>query len=76
MFLAAVLRSRWNPHKTCIFDVKFGIWPLVTQTPAQENSKNRTKGTLIAKPIEFVTSTVICKMCFQNILPAKYGHNH
>lgn len=69
MFMAAVARPRWDPHKKCLFDGKIGIWPFVTRTPAQRNSKNRKKGTLITKPIESVTSTEIRKMLFENILP-------
>ncbi|KAF0688357.1 Aste57867_20021 [Aphanomyces stellatus] len=47
MFLAAVARPRYDPHRRCVFDGKLGIWPFVKHAAAVRNSKNRPKGTII-----------------------------
>ncbi|RHZ09391.1 hypothetical protein DYB26_014825, partial [Aphanomyces astaci] len=46
IFLAAVARPRYDPHKKQIFDGKIGIWPFVEEVAAVRSSKNRPKGTL------------------------------
>ena len=40
MFLTAVARPRWDPHRKTFFDGKIGIWPCIDQVPAQRSSKN------------------------------------
>ncbi|ETV64511.1 hypothetical protein H257_18604 [Aphanomyces astaci] len=50
MFLAAVARPRYDFHKTAIFDGNIGIWSFVVRQPAQRNSKNRAKGTMLTVP--------------------------
>ncbi|TBU12761.1 hypothetical protein CWI38_0638p0010, partial [Hamiltosporidium tvaerminnensis] len=60
MFMAAVARPRYDAHRKLYFDGKIGIWPFVYQAPAQRNSKNRAKGTMITKNVESVTA-VHCK---------------
>ena len=67
MFLAAV--PRLDVHKNQYFDEKLGTWPFVVKEPAQCNSKNRSKGTLVTKPIE-LTKNVYTEMLISNVLPA------
>lgn len=70
MFMAAVARPRYDPHKKQFFDGKIGIWPFVYQEPAQRNSKNRAKGTLITKNIESITARECKTMILENVIPA------
>lgn len=69
MFLAAIGRPRYDFQKKQYFDGKLGIWPFVVKEPAQRNSKNRPKGTLVTKPIE-LTKSVYAEMLINNLLPA------
>lgn len=52
MFMAAVARPRYEPHRKTVFNGKIGIWPFVTHEPAKRNSKNRAKGTLVIPAIK------------------------
>lgn len=69
MFMAAVARPRFDPHKKTVFDGKIGLWPFVVQEPAQRSSKNRQKGTLVTKPIE-VNRERYVRMIIDNVIPA------
>lgn len=69
MFLAAVSRPRFDPSKNTLFDGKLGIWPFVTHEPAKRNSKNRSKGTLITKPMN-VDGKVYADFLKQHVLPS------
>lgn len=69
MFMAAVARPRYDKHRKHFFDGKIGIWPFVYQEPAQRNSKNRTKGTLITKNVESITTEQCKKMIIENVIP-------
>ncbi|ETV78383.1 hypothetical protein H257_07943 [Aphanomyces astaci] len=69
MFLAAVARPRYDFQKKSMFDGKIGIWPFVVQLPAQRNSKNRVKGTMLTVP-QSVTSDVYRAMILDNVVPA------
>ncbi|ETV73921.1 hypothetical protein H257_11246 [Aphanomyces astaci] len=60
---------RNNFHKKAIFDGKIGIWPFVVQLPAQRNSKNRAKGTMLTVP-QSVTSDVYRAIILENVVPA------
>ncbi|TBU00910.1 hypothetical protein CWI39_1540p0010 [Hamiltosporidium magnivora] len=60
MFMAAVARPRYDAHRNLYFDGKIGIWQFVYKEPAQRNSKNMAKGTIITKNMESVTA-VHCK---------------
>jgi len=70
MFLAAVARPRYDPHRKQYFDGKIGLWPFVLKEPAKRNSKNRPKGTMITKPVESVNTAVVKKMLVENVLPS------
>ncbi|ETV98678.1 hypothetical protein H310_08781 [Aphanomyces invadans] len=50
MFLTAVARPRFDHAKKAMWDGKIGMWPFVTQAPAQRASKNRDRGTMITTP--------------------------
>lgn len=69
MFLAAVARPRYDPHKKAMFDGKIGIWPFVVQEPAKRSSKNRAKGTIITKPVEVKREEYV-KMIAEKVIPA------
>ena len=70
MFMAAVARPRYDAHQKHYFDGKIGIWPFVYQEPAQRNSKNRAKGTIITKKVESVTAVHCKNMIMENVIPA------
>lgn len=70
MFMAAVARPRYDTHRKHYFDGKIGIWPFVYQEPAQRNSKNRAKGTIITKNVESVTAVHCKNMIMENVVPA------
>ncbi|KAF0714759.1 Aste57867_3712 [Aphanomyces stellatus] len=69
MFLAAVARPRYDPHRRCVFDGKLGIWPFVKHVAAVRNSKNRPKGTIITKP-QNVDAHVYFDCVIDNVVPA------
>ena len=70
MFMAAVARPRYDSHRKHYFDGKIGIWPFVYQEPAQRNSKNRDKGTIIKKNVESVTAVHSKNMIMENVISA------
>ena len=70
MFIAAVARPRQDRRTNQYFDGKIGIWPFVLKEPAQRNSKNRPKGTLITKPVMNINREQIKKKLLENIIPA------
>eukprot|EP00977_Amphora_coffeiformis_P022795 scaffold11518_cov123-Amphora_coffeaeformis.AAC.1 len=65
----------WNSLKgrqstrNCIFDGKIGIGPFVEKVPAQKNSKNRPKGTLVTQPLA-VDKKVYKDFIINKLLPA------
>ncbi|KAF0733941.1 hypothetical protein AaE_009173 [Aphanomyces astaci] len=67
MFLAAVARPRYDPHKKGFFDGKIGIWPFVETVIAKRNSPNRPKGTPL---IVQVTADVYRGMIIEKVIPA------
>ncbi|KAL6861529.1 hypothetical protein ACP4OV_017229 [Aristida adscensionis] len=69
MLLCAVTPPRQDAEGTCYFDGKLGIWPFVRQEPAQRSSRNREKGTLIAKSV-IVTRDVSRQYLITKVLPA------
>ena len=69
MFLCAVAEPRMDPKTGKRFDGKIGCWPLVTQSPAKRNSKNRAKGTLITEPVS-VTRSVYRDCLIDHVIPA------
>ncbi|TBT98731.1 hypothetical protein CWI36_2257p0010 [Hamiltosporidium magnivora] len=70
MFKDAVARPRYDAHRKNYFYGKIGIWPFVYQEPAQRNSKNRVKGTMITKNVESVTAVHCKNMIIDNVIPA------
>ncbi|ETI30295.1 hypothetical protein F443_22583 [Phytophthora nicotianae P1569] len=44
MFLAAVARPRWDPHRKKEWDGKVGLWPLTEKYTALRRSKCRARG--------------------------------
>ncbi|ETV69001.1 hypothetical protein H257_15151 [Aphanomyces astaci] len=69
MFLAAVARPRYDPHKKKMFDGKIGIWPFVKKLAALRMSKNRLKGALEFKPHN-VDANVYQHMIMNEVVPA------
>lgn len=69
MFLAAVARPWYDPHRKADFNGKIGIWPFVVQEPGKRNSKNRQRGTLVTKPVE-VTREVYVRTITEKLIPA------
>ncbi|KAF0685579.1 Aste57867_22566 [Aphanomyces stellatus] len=69
MFLAAVARPRYDPHRRREFDGKIGIWPFVHRTPAKRTSKNRVEDTVETKP-QNVDSRAYFNMMLNNVVPA------
>ncbi|KAG6945993.1 hypothetical protein JG688_00016260, partial [Phytophthora aleatoria] len=69
IFLAALVRPRYEFGKKRYFDGKIGIWPIIEQTFAQRGSKNRPKGAPITKTIS-VTRKVYTKMLLEKVFPA------
>ncbi|GMF38973.1 unnamed protein product [Phytophthora fragariaefolia] len=57
MFLAAIVRSRYDPTTNRFFDGKLGIWPFVEHVPAQQPSSHRPAGTLVTKDVSVTIRT-------------------
>ena len=53
-----------------MFDGKIGMWPFVTYDPANYNSKNRLKGTIVTKLIASVNKDIVREMILRNLIPA------
>ena len=51
MFLCAVAKPRYDPHRKAMWDGKIGMWPIAELVPAKRTSKNRERGTLEWKPV-------------------------
>jgi hypothetical protein len=52
-----------------LFDGKLGIWPFVSEEPAQRTSKNRAAGTIEIKPVSVDRDTYRA-MLIENVIPA------
>ncbi|KAH6837839.1 hypothetical protein C2S53_000557 [Perilla frutescens var. hirtella] len=62
-----------EPHRSygiVLFNGKIGVFPFTHKVPAQQSSKNRSKGTLETKAIESVSKKVIRNCLINQILPA------
>lgn len=44
MFIAAIARLKYDPHKKSLFDGKLGIWPVVSYEPAKRALKTDPLG--------------------------------
>ncbi|GJQ67459.1 hypothetical protein Trydic_g8303 [Trypoxylus dichotomus] len=67
MFMAAVARPRARKQ---YFNDKIESWPFVCKEYVKRNSKNRTRGTMVTKNIEFSKAAECKKMIIDNVLPA------
>ncbi|KAG3036467.1 hypothetical protein PC121_g273 [Phytophthora cactorum] len=56
MFLAALTRPRFDPHRKQRWNGKVGIWSFTEKYEAKRRSKNRAKGTLCTRNIDTVRS--------------------
>ncbi|KAF0719487.1 hypothetical protein AaE_010451 [Aphanomyces astaci] len=56
MFLTAVARPRYDHGSKTMWDGKIGMWPFVSEVPAQRTSKNRPRGTMVTAPITVTKS--------------------
>ncbi|ETV64045.1 hypothetical protein H257_19013, partial [Aphanomyces astaci] len=69
MFLCAVARPRYDVSIRRMFNGKIGMWPFVVKAPAQRNSKNRPRGTMLTEP-QNVTAQVYQDMLLTRVIPA------
>jgi hypothetical protein len=69
MFLCAVARPRFNYATNSWFDGKIGMWPVGDFEPAQRNSINRARGTMVWKN-KNMTRELYRKMMIELLVPA------
>ncbi|KAM0912226.1 hypothetical protein ACQ4PT_012925 [Festuca glaucescens] len=69
MFLCVTTRPRFDADGNCTFDGKIGMFPFVTEKPAERRSGNRARGTMETKPLN-VTRLVSREYLIQKVLPA------
>jgi hypothetical protein len=69
MFLSAVAKPRYDPHRKAMWDGKLGLWPFAKLVPAQRNSINRPAGTLEWKSYN-VDRKAYREMMIEKLLPA------
>ena len=70
MFLAAVVRPRYDENGECIFDGKIGMWPFVEQrVAARRTSANRDRGTIVTTTIS-CTRRVYRIVLVEDVIPA------
>ncbi|KAK9740914.1 hypothetical protein RND81_03G070500 [Saponaria officinalis] len=70
MFMCAVSRPIYDAEGELIFDGKIGMSPFTKQQPAIRGSRNRPRGTLETKPIEYINKQVIKKCLIEQVIPA------
>lgn len=73
MFLIGVARRHFDTSARACFDGKVCIWPLTTQAPAEIASRNRPRGTLVAKPTVSIDTGVCKSFLIGKVLPALVG---
>jgi hypothetical protein len=70
IFLAAVVRPRFDAEGECTFDGKIGMWwPFVERVEAQRTSKNREKGAIETKVVP-VNKIRYREFMIQKVIPA------
>jgi hypothetical protein len=69
MFLCVVGRPRFDEDGNCIWDGKIGMFPFVTEKPAERRSGNRPRGTMETKTRN-VTRDVSREFLIEKVLPA------
>ncbi|OWY95116.1 hypothetical protein PHMEG_00034966 [Phytophthora megakarya] len=67
MFMAAVARPQWDPHKNEQFDGKIGAWPFVREEQIL-NAETKLQSTFVA--LETVTKDDVQRMITELIIPA------
>ncbi|KAI9917522.1 hypothetical protein PsorP6_013095 [Peronosclerospora sorghi] len=80
MFLVAVARPQWDPHKNAYFDGKIGAWPFVREDgEGHEAGKSVLMQATLAssrplRPLETVTKDHVQHMLTHLLLPAIRGN--
>jgi len=70
MFLCAIARPRWDPHKKQWWDGKIGMWPFTYTEAAKRKSKNCPKGTIVTKVITSVGTKEYRDVIVEQVVPA------
>ncbi|KAJ0391764.1 hypothetical protein P43SY_012098 [Pythium insidiosum] len=69
MFLAAVARPRFDPHRKTWFDGKIGLWSLTEKYVAKRASRNRPAGTVCTRNVETVDRHLYKKYIIESVIP-------
>ncbi|KAG3117597.1 hypothetical protein PI125_g3611 [Phytophthora idaei] len=69
MFLAALARPRFDPHRKQRWNGKVGIWSFTEMYEAKRRSKNRAKGTLCTRNIDTVCREVYKDYFLTKVFP-------
>ncbi|ETO62050.1 hypothetical protein, variant [Phytophthora nicotianae P1976] len=70
MFLAALARPRYDPHRKQQWDGKLGIWSFTEKYEAQRSSKNSAKGAVCTRNIDTVDREVYREYLVTKVFPA------
>ncbi|ETP30014.1 hypothetical protein, variant [Phytophthora nicotianae P10297] len=70
MFLAALARPRYDPHRKQQWDDKLGVWSFTEKYEAQRSSKNRAKGAVCTRNIDTVDREVYREYLVTKVFPA------
>lgn len=70
MFLAAMARPRFDAEGNEVFSGKIGIFPFVTEKPAERRSRNRDAGTMVMKPMTSIKRETIRAFFIEKVIPA------
>lgn len=70
MFLAAMARPRFDAEGNEVFSGKIGIFPFVTEKPAERRSRNREAGTMEMKPMTSIKRETIRAFFIEKVIPA------
>ncbi|VFQ94194.1 unnamed protein product [Cuscuta campestris] len=68
--MAASARPRFDEDGEVLFDGKIGIFPFIFTEPAQRNSRNRPRGTLVTKPVPIVNKDVYRSFLINKVILA------
>ena len=70
MFLAAVVRPRWDSINNKYFDGKLGIWPLTIIETTKRKCRNCTAWMLVMKSMDSITADQYCDTLMYHVVPA------
>ena len=70
MFLAAVMRPRYNDDGVCTFDGKIGMLPFIERVAAHRTSALRACGTIITRTVPAVNKVRYLGFLVNKALPA------